>query len=139
MDQLAKSGRLKNLRAIKEEKGKRTAENMIMAGMDKLIIWLTETRCKVPSQSIPNLLYDVDVVNVNCSCPASTQGGKNTFDTFFSKLIKKNLFILFPFCTNFAVVLWYGAVVRVVIVCVPSFLLNNFCSNHKILTQGFLA
>lgn len=36
MDELAKCGRLKNARALKNQRGKLVAENMLRAGMDKI-------------------------------------------------------------------------------------------------------
>lgn len=76
MDELAKSGRLKNVKTLKEQKGRLVAEHMLMAGMDKAVQWVTSTECKIPSQTTSGTFYDVDIVNVTCNCPASTQGGK---------------------------------------------------------------
>ena len=59
----------------KEEKSKQAAELMIKAGMDKEIKWKSITECAVPSQTDADRLYDVDIVNTMCNCPASTQKG----------------------------------------------------------------
>lgn len=86
MDELAKCGRLKNARALKNQREKLVAENMLRAGMDKNIQWVTETKCRVPSQSSPDKLYDVDIVNINCNCPASAQGGNRLKTLLFGKI-----------------------------------------------------
>lgn len=77
MDELAKCGRLKNARSLKNQRGKLVAENMQ---------WVTETKCRVTSQSIPDKLYDVDIVNINCNCPASAQGGNRLKTLLFGKI-----------------------------------------------------
>lgn len=86
MDELAKCGRLKNARALKNQRGKLVAENMLRAGMGKKIQWVTETKCRVTSQSIPDKLYDVDIVSINCNCPASAQGGNRLKTLLFGKI-----------------------------------------------------
>ena len=68
------SGRLKNMRHQKEQRGKLLAEDMMKAGLDRLIVWRTETQCLVPSQT-SDMSYEVDLLKATCSCPASTQGG----------------------------------------------------------------
>ena len=60
MDELAKHGRLKNLRTLKEKRGRSVAENMIKAGFGQRIEWISSTQCFVPSQTTTETLYEVD-------------------------------------------------------------------------------
>ena len=76
MDDLAKAGRLKNYRTVKEQRGKKMAENMLQAGHDRLIIWESDSKCRVPSEvHQDDVVYHVDITKAVCDCPASSQGG----------------------------------------------------------------
>lgn len=76
MDELGKHGSLKNMRLIKEKRGRNIAENMLKAGMRKTFKWITSTVCVVPSQTSEGTLYEIHLWNCSCTCPASTQRGQ---------------------------------------------------------------
>lgn len=99
MDELAKCGRLKNARALKNQRLKLVAENMLRAGMDKNIEWGTETKCRVPSQSSPDKLYNV-IVNINCNCPASAQGSNRLKTLLFGKIRYEHMKVTYRFSKN---------------------------------------
>ena len=75
MDELAKSGRLKSSMTVKEQRGRKVAENMMLAELDKKVIWVTKTTCQVPSQTGQAIYYDVDLVHGTCNCQAATHRG----------------------------------------------------------------
>ncbi|CAG2217928.1 HSD17B8 [Mytilus edulis] len=74
-DELEKIGRLKNMGGQREDKSKLTAENMLKAGLDQTVQWTSSTECTVPSQTAFGTIYNVDIVNVVCNCPAATTRG----------------------------------------------------------------
>ncbi|CAG2223089.1 unnamed protein product [Mytilus edulis] len=74
IEQLARSGRMKNMRNEKDKRGQLLAEEMMKAGLDRLIEWETDTQCIVPSQTNQNT-YEVDLLKATCNCPAAPQGG----------------------------------------------------------------
>lgn len=100
MDELAKCGRLKNARALKNQRGKLVAENHVKGRNGQNIQWVTETKCRVPSQSSPDKLYDVDIVNINCNCPASAQGGNRLKILLFGKIIYGHMKVTNRFSKN---------------------------------------
>ena len=51
MDELARTGKLKNPMSEKEEKGRKVAETMMLVGFDKKAVWPMKTICQVPSQT----------------------------------------------------------------------------------------
>lgn len=63
----------------REDKSKLTAENMLKAGLDQTVQWTSSTECTVPSQTAFGTIYNVDIVNVVCNCPAATTRGKFFF------------------------------------------------------------
>lgn len=74
LDELVEAGRLKNLRNIKEARGKNRAEEMLRSGIGKHVIWKTEDICLVPSES-SDTSYNVHIIKATCECASSTQGG----------------------------------------------------------------
>ncbi|VDI82347.1 Hypothetical predicted protein [Mytilus galloprovincialis] len=72
LDELEKIGRLKNMGGQREDKSKLTAENMLKAELDQTVQWTSSTECTVPSQTAFGTIYNVDIVNVVCNCPAAT-------------------------------------------------------------------
>ncbi|CAG2212771.1 unnamed protein product [Mytilus edulis] len=60
----------------REDKSKLTAENMLKAGLDQTVQWTSSTECTVPSQTAFGTIYNVDIVNVVCNCPAATTRAK---------------------------------------------------------------
>ncbi|CAG2217969.1 unnamed protein product [Mytilus edulis] len=75
LDELAKIGRLKNMGGQRGDKSKLTAENMLKAGLDQTVQWTSSTECTVPSQTAFGTIYNVDIVNEVCNCPAATTRG----------------------------------------------------------------
>ncbi|XP_071124075.1 uncharacterized protein [Mytilus edulis] len=75
LDELENIGRLKNMGGQREDKSKLTAENMLKAGLDQTVQWTSSTVCTVPSQTAFGTIYNVDIVNVVCNCPAATTRG----------------------------------------------------------------
>ncbi|XP_063402221.1 uncharacterized protein LOC134686486 [Mytilus trossulus] len=75
LDELAKIGRLKNMGGQREDKSKLTVENMIKAELEQTVQWTSSTECTVPSHTAFGTIYNVDIVNVVCNCPAATTKG----------------------------------------------------------------
>ncbi|XP_063411623.1 uncharacterized protein LOC134694540 [Mytilus trossulus] len=75
LDELAKISRLKNMGGQREDKSKLTAENMLKAELEQMVQWTSSTECTVPSQTAFGTIYNVDIVNVVCNCPAATTRG----------------------------------------------------------------
>ncbi|CAG2198936.1 unnamed protein product [Mytilus edulis] len=75
LDELEKIGRLKNMGGQREDKSKLTAENMLKAGLDQTVQWTSSTECTAPSQTAFGKIYNVNIDNVVCNCPAATTRG----------------------------------------------------------------
>lgn len=60
---------------MKEAKGKGRAEEMLKSGYGKMVVWSSEWKCTIPSETTPHQIYNVDIVKVTCGCLSSTQGG----------------------------------------------------------------
>ncbi|XP_063404081.1 uncharacterized protein LOC134687595 [Mytilus trossulus] len=74
LDELENIGRLKNMGEQSEDKSKLTAENMLKTDLDQTVQWTSSIECTVPSQTAVGTIYNVDIVNVVCNCPAATTG-----------------------------------------------------------------
>ncbi len=78
MEQLYKVGRIPSRRAATESRGEEIAKSLLLQGWAVKCIWRDDKQClcQVPSQTDPTKMWEVDLVRVKCSCPASCQGGK---------------------------------------------------------------
>ena len=53
-----------------------SAERMRSHGLDQNIQYLSEARFSVPSESKPDVFYEVDLLYSVCQCPVNGQGQK---------------------------------------------------------------
>lgn len=79
MDELAKTGRLKNARKQKEGARNQQGQTVFENGHAAFVVWISTTRYLVSSERIQDTKYQVDTVAATCECPSSNREGKFKF------------------------------------------------------------
>ena len=75
MEKLFNARRIKAKASESSEVSRNKASNMLLQGYQQRVEWLSDSRCKVPSETEDGKSYIVDIVYAYCPCPAAVAKG----------------------------------------------------------------